>query len=53
MDVLLQLGEALADDPDADVREFTADASAQLKALAIEPAAGQQAAEEAAIPEPA
>lgn len=39
MDVLLQLAEAVKDDPDADVRQHTAGASAQLQALAAKAAA--------------
>ena len=38
-DVLLQLAEAVKDDPDADVRQHTAGASAQLQALAAKAAA--------------
>ncbi|PRW56924.1 P-loop containing nucleoside triphosphate hydrolase [Chlorella sorokiniana] len=39
VDMLLQLAEALEGDPEADVRDFTADATAQLAALAAEAAA--------------
>ena len=40
--VLLQLADALEGDPEADVRDFTADATAQLEALAAEAAAQRE-----------
>lgn len=42
VDVLLQLADALEGDPEADVRDFTADATAQLAALAAEAAAERE-----------
>ena len=39
VDVLLQLAEAVKDDPNADVRQHTAQASAKLQALAAKAAA--------------
>ena len=39
MEVLLELADALEGDPEADVRDFTADATAQLAAVAAEVAA--------------
>lgn len=44
VDVLLQLAESLGGDPEADVRQLTAQASARLAALAEEAAAVQAAA---------
>lgn len=44
MDLLLQLADALEGDPDADVRDFTADATTQLAALAAEAAAQREEA---------
>ena len=52
VDVLLQLAEALEGDPEADVRDFTADATVQLAALAAE-AAAQRGEPEPAVPEAA
>lgn len=43
VDVLLQLVDSLGGDPDADVRQFTAQASARLQALAEEAQGGGQA----------